>query len=421
LTAAYHCLKKGCEVEVFELEQEPGGLASSFDFSGTFIERYYHFVCFNDDPLFALLKELDIYEKLKWYPAKMGFFYEGKEYPFTSPMDLMRFKPIGILDRIRFGLNVLYSKNIQYWQQLESISAKKWLTRHIGARAYEVIWDPLIRVKFGSYADQISAAWIWHRIHRVAKSRKSSLSPGLLGYISGGSEALVSTLIDKIKEMGGKIHLNCPVKSLIGDSGKITGLQLQDRSAEFDGVISTVPAKRLSNLVKPLNEKYGEELSEIKIIGVVCMILKLKKPVTNNFWLNINDSRISFNGIIELTNLNLELRESGTHIAYIPFYLPVDEARYNFPDQQLFDEYLKAIKLINPEFKDDWVLDHRVFRNSMAQTICTTNFSKKIPSIKSPIKGLAVTDSSQLYPEDRTISGTIKVASDAADVISSQL
>ena len=150
------------------------------------------------------------------------------------------------------------------------------------------------------------------------------------------------------------------------------------------------------------------------------MILKLNRSLTPYFWLNINDSDIAFNGIIEYSNLNRDLKVAGNHIAYIPYYLPIEDERFRYTDDQLFDEYLNALRKIVPAFEFSWIRDYRVFRSPLAQIICTLNFSRQVPEFKSPVSGLYVTDSSQLYPEDRTISGTICIAKSVADLIVQQ-
>jgi protoporphyrinogen oxidase len=74
LAAAYRAVKLGHQVDLIEASPEPGGMAGHFDFDGISIERFYHFVCHNDLPTFALMKELGIGDKLVWQLTTMGFF-----------------------------------------------------------------------------------------------------------------------------------------------------------------------------------------------------------------------------------------------------------------------------------------------------------------------------------------------------------
>jgi len=414
LSTAYFLLKQGHDVTVLERDKTLGGLAASFDFGGSLIEKYYHFICLGDTDLTDLCGELGLGDEISWRSTKMSFLYEGKLYPFGTPLDLLFFKPVGMVGRIRFGLNVMYARSLKYWQKLESESASAWLTRHIGKRAYEVIWKPLLQIKFGEYADEVAASWMWHRIHRVAKSRKKFFQREMLGYLAGGTSTLVEALSQTIREMGGELKTSSPVASIVVRNGEVTGIECEGETAGFDCVVSTLPLPLVCRMLPEECAGYRSELEKVKYIGVVCMILKLSRPLSDSFWLNINDSRISFNGIIEYTNLNPRPDLAGKKIAYIPFYLMTTNERYSYSDEQLLEEYSSSLKLVSPDFRPDWIQDWRFFRDPYAQAICTTNFSRIVPKQKSPVKGLYLIDSTQLYPSDRTISGMIGLAKELA-------
>jgi protoporphyrinogen oxidase len=147
------------------------------------------------------------------------------------------------------------------------------------------------------------------------------------------------------------------------------------------------------------------------------MILKLAKPLTDSFWINVNDPRIAFNGIVEYTNLNSRPDMQGSKIAYIPYYLKTSNERYTYRDEDLLKEYSKALTLVRQDFNPAWIQDWRVFRDPYAQAVCSTNFSQKMPEQKSPIDGFYLIDSTQLYPSDRTISGMIGLARKLSETI----
>jgi protoporphyrinogen oxidase len=126
---------------------------------------------------------------------------------------------------------------------------------------------------------------------------------------------------------------------------------------------------------------------------------------------------VPFSGFIEYTNLNVRSDAGQPHVLYVPFYLHPGHARYTQPDADLFRDCLAGLKIIRPDLEDDWVLGYRVFRERYAQAICTTNFSRRIPPIRSKVQGLLMTDSAQLYPSDRTISGMLGQARRVAELL----
>jgi protoporphyrinogen oxidase len=158
-------------------------------------------------------------------------------------------------------------------------------------------------------------------------------------------------------------------------------------------------------------------MRQVNYIGVVCAIFSLSRPYSRYFWMNINDPRISFNGIIEQTNLNHTWQAAGLNLVYVPYYLPVDQPRYSASDQALFDEYTTMLKYVNPAFETGWIKDYQVYRAPYAQAICTTGFAALVPPVRSPVSGLYITDSTQFYPEDRTLSAAIQQGHKAAQAV----
>jgi len=401
LSAALALTRKGHEVTVFEREPEVGGLVATCDLAGTRIERYYHFLCRGDDGYAALCRDLGIADRIRFRRARTGFFYEGKEYGFSSPWDLLRFAPIPFLQRMRFGVFALEARMRTEWRQLDELVARPWLIDRMGLRAYEVIWHPLLALKFGNAYDTISAAWVWHRLHRVARSK------GRMGYLEGGTGFLLDTLVGRIREQGGVIRTGRTVKRICTQKGAVRAVAFSDGEAvECDRVISTVPLSVLADLLPEGHHEYAGQLRQIHYIGVVCVVAKLARPVTRNFWLNVHDSRIPCNGIIEYTNLNPLGRTDG-HIVYVPYYIATDSELYQKTDEAVFEQSWAALKRITPALRDEDVLAQRVFRSPYAQAVCPTGFLKILPDHRAPIAGLHVLDSVFLYPEDRTQSGLI--------------
>ncbi|MFA6242058.1 MAG: NAD(P)/FAD-dependent oxidoreductase [Candidatus Hydrogenedentales bacterium] len=401
LAAALALAKRGIHVEVFERGNKTGGLISTFDFDGPRIERYYHFLCREDHGYFDLCRELGLEDRLHWRRPKTGFHYEGTTYPFTSPIDLLRFSPIPFAQRVRFGAFALEARLRQEWKQLDELAAKPWLIDRLGTRAFEVIWRPLLELKFGDDYDRISAAWVWHRLHRVARSK------GSMGFLEGGSAVLLDALIRRLRELGVPLHLGKQAKCVRVESGRVQGIDFSNgETFAGDHVISTIPLDLTASLLPPEYDSYAAQLRNIRYIGVVCVVLKLKRRLTPYFWLNVHAPSIPFNGIIEYTNLNPN-QGQGEHIVYVPYYVATDKPLYTAEDESVFRQSWDAVKQLGSGICDSDLLGHRVFRASHAQAVCPVGFLKSLPNSQTPIAGLRLLDSTYLYPEDRSQSGLI--------------
>src|SRR5258708_8351454 len=211
LAAAYHAVKAGHEVALFEAGPEPGGMAAHFDFNGLSIERFYHFVCKSDAPTFALLEELGIGDRMRWRPTSMGYFIGGRLHPWGDPISLLSFPELSLISKLRYGALMFLSTRRDHWAELEHMTAREWITRCCRKQVYERLWRRLSDLTLYHYPDDISAAWIWTRIKRLGRSRRS-LFQEELGYIEGGTETLVHALQAAIERHGGKMPAAMPVR-----------------------------------------------------------------------------------------------------------------------------------------------------------------------------------------------------------------
>ncbi len=406
LAAAYRALTLGHEVTVLEAAPEPGGMAAHFDLGGLSIERYYHFVCKADQPTFDLMQELGIGDRMRWRPTSMGYFTEGALHSWGDPVSLLRFPHLTLAEKIRYGLLMFISTRRNAWPALEHVSAKDWIERWCGRSVYQKLWKPLFDLKFYEYADNVSASWIWTRIRRLGRSRRSLMQEEL-GYIEGGSETLVKALTDAIGKRGGTIRLNEPGRRILTEGGRVTGVETNRGRHEAEAVISTVPTPHVSTLAPDLPEASRTAYESIENIGVTCIVLKLKRSVTPHFWVNVVDADMPIPGIIEFSNL----RPTGTGhtVVYVPYYMPVTNPLWARSDDVFVREALACVGRINPDIREDDLVTSYVGRLKHAQPICPPGFQAQIPPVQTAIEGLQIADTSFYYPEDRGIAESIRL------------
>jgi protoporphyrinogen oxidase len=414
LAAAYQALLEGHAVTVLEADSQPGGMAAHFDFGGVSIERYYHFICKTDYPTFELMKELGIEDKMRWRGTSMGLYANGKLSPWGNPIALLTLPGMGLIDKIRYGLFAFVSAKRDTWPSLEHRTAKEWITTWCGQTVYDLHWDPLFRHKFYEYQDNISASWIWTRIRRIGRSRKSLMQEEL-GYIEGGSETLVKALVDNIEAAGGKILLGRAATRITSENGRVTGVETAAGFVAADRVICTVPTPFVSKLIPDLSPEVKAKYDDIHNIGICCLIFKLKRSLTPHFWVNLSDPNIEIPGMIEFSNL----RPVGNdeHIVYVPYYMPTVQAKFAWPDEKLLGEAFAAMKAVQPALESSDVLDSRVARLRYAQPICAPDFLKQLPPVQTEIAGLQVADTCFYYPEDRGIAESIRFGRDMARAV----
>jgi protoporphyrinogen oxidase len=322
------------------------------------------------------------------------------------------------LQRIRFGLHIVRSRYRSQWRWLDQIPAKPWLIECIGQRAYQVIWHPLLKVKFGDYYDKISAAWIWHRIWRVASSRRSMFDPEVFGCLEYGTATLVDPLVDWLRAQPNvEVPTGVRVRPIEVRDERVTEVHAGDQCIPCDAVISTVALPVLDRLVPNQSDSYFERARQVKYIAVVCMLLRLKRPFSPQL---LDQHQRSAHRVQRHHRAEQPEPEpaTGRPQRRLRALLP---AHHRAPLQRrqkdLFTEYVAMLRHMNPDFSENWVKEYHVSRTPYAQPIFTTNFVDLTPSHRTPIRGFYVTDSTQFYPEDRTISQAIRRGRSVAGMI----
>jgi len=402
LAVAYQLARDGHHPVIFEADDRVGGMTAAFDFSGLMIERYYHFHCISDHAFLKVLDELSLSHQMHWVETKMGYWFKGKLQPWGNPIALLRFKGLSLVAKFRYGLHAFLCTKRNDWKPLDNLEATRWIKSWVGAEAYEVLWRRLFDYKFYEYTDNLSAAWIWSRIRRIGRSRYNIFKEKL-GYLEGGSHTLLQALKKDIESNGGKIFLNSPVIKVVVESEKVIGLEIRGQLQKFNKVVSTIPLPYIPALIPDLPKDILAKFKAQKNIAVVCVIVKLKKRFTENFWVNINDDEMDIPGIIEYTNL----RPLDQYIVYVPFYMPGEHSKFKDDDSVFINKVRKYMQKINPQLKNNDFIDIRASRYRHAQPICDPGYLDNLPPVDLPIKGLWVADTSYYYPEDRGISESI--------------
>lgn len=402
LAGAYEMAKSGVRVAVVEKQESPGGLASGYQpEKGQSFEKFYHHWFCNDRDVLALVDELGMKDQLDYFSSLTGLFCDGKFYRLCSPMDLLRFKPLRLIDRIRLGLLVPQSCLIRNWKPLESITARQWLIKKCGRKVFDTLWEPLLRGKFGPYADDVSGVWFWNKIRLRGTSRDKSGNEILI-YPRGGFQAFTDRIAEKITELGGSIICSATVDELLCNGEKVVAVKTSQGTLGGSFFLSTLPLPVTADLLEPHCEAaYISQLREIKHLANLCLVLELKEKLSDMYWLNICDPEFPFVGIIEHTNMVSPQLYNGRHLIYLSCYLDANEAFYQLDKEGVLENSIGHIKRIFPHFDESLILESHLFKSRFAQPIAGLNHSQKIPSWQSRLPNFFLETMAQVYPEDR--------------------
>lgn len=399
LAVAFELIRLGRRPVLLEADDRLGGMAACFDFGGLSLERYYHFHCLSDSACFEMLDELGLTDQLQWRTTRMGFFFDGRLYPWGSVGAVLGFRRLPWQTRLRYLLHAARCLTIRDWRSLDGITATAWLRSWLGERGYRALWHNLFAFKFFHYSDRISAAWIWSRIRRLAQSRRQLKET--LGFLQGGSQQLIDAMESELRAGGCRIELSTPVQALrpLPSGGAVLTTAAGEQA--FDLVISTIPLPLLAPILRAgdVEEALVERYAALPTVACACVVLQTRRPVTANFWTNVNDGRFAIPGVIEMSNL----RDLPGPISYVPFYIPADHPDYQRPNAAFISDAWQCLKAINPELSDDDLIASHCSRYRYAQPVCGRHFLQSLPP-QQPFPGVFTADTTAYYPEDRGIS-----------------
>ena len=422
LAAAYELTSQGHYAEVFEVAPFLGGQASTFDVGGGRLERGYHHLFVSDTAITELINELGLGHKLAWLESKVGLYHSGRIWDFATPLDLLRFKPLSLGQRIRLGLWTFALQKTRNWQKFEGVTAQDWLTRHLGQEIYQTIWEPMLRGKFGEFYNQVSMAWLWGKIYLRVASRRNALQKERLGYPMGSFGEVFDRLEERIIQQGGAVHLSSRVSRVVVDDDVAVGLEVQLSGQEpevksYDAVIATTPSYVFTRLVPQMPQDYLDKLVNVRYLSAVLMILTLDRPLSGKYWLNVADRTLPFVGVIEHTNMIDPALYGGRHIVYLTNYTPRESDLYQKSDSELLEDFIPHLQKINPDFDRSWIQEYYHHKVDGAQPIIGVNYSREIPDHRTPFKHLYLANTTQIYPEDRGTNYSVRMGRQVAQLL----
>lgn len=408
LSAGYRLAKKGHEVTIFEKDSILGGLASGFSnqsWNWT-LEKHYHHCFSNDYEILSLTKEINF--PMVMNKPDTSVYINGKIYKFDSPIDVLKFPEINLLERLRMGVIIALIKYNPFWKPLEKYNASDVLPKLMGENAYKALWKPLIIKKFGPFASNISMAWFWARLVKRTP---------LLIYPKGGYLKLANAIATEIKKKGGKIKINNEIRRI---NTQEDGKRIKINNMIFDKAIVTLPSLLFAKITPQLPSSYRKKLMELKELSAVNLILRLKKPFFQNatYWLNICDTNYPLTGIVEHTNFIDKKNYNNESLVYLLNYLPQNHRYLKMDKSSLLKIYDPLLKKINNKYKSS-IIDTYLFSDLYAQPIIPINYSKIIPRFETPLKNIFLANIQQVYPWDRGINYAVELGKKIADHITS--
>ena len=407
LAAAWDLSCQGFQVEVFEANSFPGGLAAGFkshDWQWA-VEHHYHHIFKTDRAVRTLLKEMNLEQKLFFRKVNTRSFYKNRAWSVDSPISLLMFAPLSLMARLRVGLVVALMKLLPNGEFLEKYTAQDFLTKTMGKKAWQVLWEPLFVGKFGAESGKINMAWFWARI--AARSQQ-------LGYYRGGFLGLANDMVERLKTAGVVFHFNQPVNKIINDKNRVKLVLAKNQQLFFNKILVTLPYPALAKLMK---------LEKTNLTGLAArtLVLELDAPffADQTYWLSIHENDWPFLAVVEHTNLVNRAHYGGKSLVYVGKYLTQSDEFYQLNTDQLLAAYEPYLTKLSPDWQQH-LINKWDFKAAFAQPLVYKNHSKLLPKTEILPNKVYWLSMQHVYPWDRGINYAIKFGRSIVDLLKNE-
>ena len=335
-------------------------------------------------------------------------FYANKIFKLSTPVDLLKFTALPLVDRIRLGLLTLRARRVEDWMALENETAAEWLRRLWGENVFKVVWQPLLNGKFGPYADSVSAVWFWNKLKLRGGSRGKG-GEERLAYLKGSFARLTEEIAAQITKAGGAVQTNAPVDRIEPQENRAWVCKGPWGSIESNRVVATTALPLIADMVQDwAPADYLAKLRTIDYLANICLVLRLDRSLSSTYWLNVNDASFPYVGVIEHTNFENAESYGGDHIVYLSKYLPHTDELYCMSDDEVMEFSIPHLQRMFPDFTRDWVRHIHIWRARWSQPVVGKHYSQFIPATDGPRSGLHICSMAQIYPEDRGTNYAIR-------------
>ncbi|MDR0538663.1 MAG: FAD-dependent oxidoreductase [Tannerellaceae bacterium] len=338
LAAAYQLSKNvDNEVHVFESTNAPGGMCKSIRLWDTTVDigphRFFSYdTRVNNLWLEVVGKDYKMVNRLTRIFYRNRFFF----YPIQA-FDALR--KVGLLTAAQCLFSYLKQKISPVEQDG---SFETWVTSRFGTKLYEMFFKTYSEKLWGVKCTELDSDFAAQRI------KKLSLSEVVLGalkvkknehktlvdkfaYPLEGTGMVYRRMADFVESRSGKLYYDAPVRKVVVEKGKVTGLVLEknDEVIHFDEVISTMPFTDLLSRMSDLPENIRQLLKTLVYRNTVMVYLKVENSnLFEDNWLYVHSSDLQMGRVTNFRNWIPELYGDRTHTILALEYWCYDEDEF---------------------------------------------------------------------------------------------
>lgn len=415
LSLALRLSALGHEVTVIDQSDQIGGLASAWRIGDVTWDRHYHVTLATDDHLLALLAELGLDDEIRWHHTRTSVFAGGRLHSVSTPVELLRFPPLRLIDKIRLAATLLYASRVRDWRRLESVPVATWLRRWSGRRTFDEFWRPLLESKLGDAYRETSAAFIWATVQRLTSARRRGLTDETFGSVTGGYARVFERFGEVLAERGVHFRLQSRVER-VRRTGDSMSVDLADgETMNFDKVLVTAAAPIAAQLCEGLEPQETVRLEAVRYLGIVCPSVLVRGRLPDFYVTNITDPGLPFTGVINMSAMVGTF--DGASLVYLPRYVDPADPLFDTSDAAIEEDFVAGLRRVFPQVAGDDVIAVRTSKVRAVMAIPSLNYSDRVPTIETSVPGLYLASSANIINGTLNVNETLQLADRALELM----
>lgn len=402
LSCGYELAKNGVEVEVYESSSFIGGMARTINIWGQRVDLGPHRFFSNEkrvNEFFTNLMKEDycIVNRITRIYYKNRFF----DYPLRVFNILRNLSLITIIQIIFDYVTIMI------FPYKNPKSFEEWVINHFGRKLYNVFFKHYSEKLWGIPGSKIDSDWAAQRIHSLSLweavisaifgniGNKHKTLVDQFAYPKNGTGVLYERAADFIRNNGGKVHLDAPVKSIVQDrEGSVSGIVLRDgRTVICDKVISTMPLTMLINGLcnVPANVVYSS--NQLKFRNTILIFLEVDSiSLFKDNWIYVHSPYVKHGRITNFRNWSKELnRDKKTTILCMEFWAFNNDPIWKAEDVDIAELAKKEIRVLKLFSEDIMILNSFVQRVPQCYPVYNIGYKdnlKKVENFLNTVEGL---------------------------------
>jgi protoporphyrinogen oxidase len=399
LTAAYLLARQGHTVTVFEGEDILGGISQTARYKGYRFDIGGHRFFTKIGPVNALWREI-LEDEFISVPRLSRIHYRGRyfDYPLKPANAVFG---LGLIDSVRIVLSYLWWHFRPY---PEEENFEQWVTNRFGKRLYEIFFKTYTEKVWGIPCTEIRAEWAAQRIKGLSLAR-AVLSAAPLNRRSTEIKSLINefqyprlgpgqmweTCAERIREMGGEVHMKRYVETVEIENGEARRVRVRSPegplTVEADHVISTMPLRTLVRSLDPAPPKdviAGGEGLRYRDFLVVALMLDGTDLFPDN-WIYVHTPGVRVGRIQNFNNWSEAMvPRPGTTCLGLEYFCFEGDGLWTSSDDDLVALATRELKSLGVA-GDAPVFDGTVVRMPKAYPIYDESYREHLATVRSHI------------------------------------